>query len=555
MYKPHRLRLLGMPALSALAILLSVSIGQAATNVPVRRLSDGTFWPDNQRACSRTIDAHYAHNPWLGAARGPEIFLPDGGRYRDYSTGSIYLHPASGCAFAVINGFSSHHRAQGRHLGFIGYPVSDEMASAGVSFQFFERGSLWWTQATGVRELRHAIAAKHFDMGGPDAGVPSTDQVTEDGIGEYVHLTNDHSIFWSPVSGAHVVRSGIRAHYGMLGWDGSYLGYPITDEWCSAAPECRNTFQYGTINWTPRRGSWDVRFANANEDVMKAAAADEAIDVDIAISSVESVRSSTWNRFGRQDWIRVYISGHQTDTSVALTPQVASHIVKNVKAGERRDLNRSVFPAGDQRRTVGYGEAVAAHVVLQAGANYEFGQPTWYGDLGSFYKILDYATLRSNEGRTILFREEIAAYGARYRVNGRVVIGRPYHKRQTRLRVPIIVPSQWAGAYVWVADGWRDDAQLQFVAPTPDHPLAQFAGTWTENGHTFAIVTRSLLHNRLDISLVDPADAAAPSETALAQRPVSLYLVRGEGGYGVALAGSYPLDGQTYGIYMRKVTP
>jgi len=32
-------------------------------------------------------------------------------------------------------------------------------------------------------------------------------------------------------------------------------------------------------------------------------------------------------------------------------------------------------------------------------------------------------------------------------------------------------------------------------------------------------------------------------------------LVRGEGGYGVALAGSYPLDGQTYGIYMRKVTP
>jgi hypothetical protein len=121
--------------------------------------------------------------------------------------------------------------------------------------------------------------------------------------------------------------------------------------------------------------------------------------------------------------------------------------------------------------------------------------------------------------------------------------------------VPIIVPSQWAGAYVWVADGWRDDAQLQFVAPTPDHPLAQFAGTWTENGHTFAIVTRSLLHNRLDISLVDPADAAAPSETALAQRPVSLYLVRGEGGYGVALAGSYPLDGQTYGIYMRKVTP
>ena len=541
-------------ALTAPVISPWADVGEAATNIPVQS-RNGMFQPDSQRTCSRTIDAHRTRNPALGAARGGEVALPDGGRYRDFDRGSIYLHPGSGCAFYVINGFASHHRAQGRQLAFIGYPVSDEMSSGGVAFQYFERGSLWWSQATGVRELRHAIAAKHLDMGGPDAGIPSSDQVTDDGIGEYVHLTNDHSIFWSPVSGAHAVRSGIRAHYARLGWDSSYLGYPVTDEWCSAARECRVTFQYGTINWTSQRGSWDARFANAGEDVMKAASRDEAIDVDISIDSLESVQGTTWGQCCRTDWLRLYISGHHTDASLDPVPRVVSLVERNVKPGERRNVRKTLFPSSDPRRIVSYGETAAAHVVLQAGAQYNYGQPLGYADLGSFYKIFDYTTLRANAGRTLPFEQEIAAYGARYRLRGAAAIGRPYHKRQARPRLTSVMPARWGGDYRWVADGWSDTARLQFVPATPLQPNERFTGTWTENGRTLAVVTRSLVNNRLDISLVDATEAAAPSEAALARRPLSLYLVRGEGGYGVALAGSYQFDGHTYGIFMRKVMP
>ncbi|HZB49770.1 MAG TPA: hypothetical protein VE547_11820, partial [Mycobacteriales bacterium] len=40
--------------------------------------------------------------------------------------------------------------------------------------------------------------------------------------------TDDVSIYWSPDTGAHPVHGDIRARWAQLGWEESYLGFPVT---------------------------------------------------------------------------------------------------------------------------------------------------------------------------------------------------------------------------------------------------------------------------------------------------------------------------------------
>src|ERR1043166_210624 len=60
------------------------------------------------------------------------------------------------------------------------------------------------------------------------------------------------TILWSVGTGAHEVHGAIQHLYSILGWDGSWLGLPVSDE--SDGPEGRarfNAFEHGSIQWTP----------------------------------------------------------------------------------------------------------------------------------------------------------------------------------------------------------------------------------------------------------------------------------------------------------------
>jgi uncharacterized protein with LGFP repeats len=62
------------------------------------------------------------------------------------------------------------------------------------------------------------------------------------------------TIYWSPSTGAHVVYGGIGALYNSLGGPTSYLGLPTSDE--QGLPASRFTyFQNGKIVWTPQGGA------------------------------------------------------------------------------------------------------------------------------------------------------------------------------------------------------------------------------------------------------------------------------------------------------------
>jgi uncharacterized protein with LGFP repeats len=73
------------------------------------------------------------------------------------------------------------------------------------------------------------------------------------GAGRFNHFEGG-SIYWREAIGAHEVHGAIRDLWARLGWQSSWLGYPVTDE--HGTPDLRgSTFEHGTITWTPSGGA------------------------------------------------------------------------------------------------------------------------------------------------------------------------------------------------------------------------------------------------------------------------------------------------------------
>ncbi|MGP4018475.1 LGFP repeat-containing protein [Saccharopolyspora sp. 5N708] len=192
---------------------------------------------------------------------------PDGfGAYNHFVTpnaqhenASIYWTQPSG-PNAVRGAIRDKWAASGWERGPLGYPITDELAApdgVGRYNQFNGDGrfpaGIAWSPQTGAHSMQGVIAQRYIELSGPGGvlGYPTTDeQTTADGIGRYNHFTGagGASIYWTPWAGAHEVYGGIRARWAQLGWERSYLGYPVTGE--SNSPLGRaNEFERGFIEW------------------------------------------------------------------------------------------------------------------------------------------------------------------------------------------------------------------------------------------------------------------------------------------------------------------
>ncbi len=79
---------------------------------------------------------------------------------------------------------------------------------------------------------RH-LREKYDILGGATGvlGFPSTDGLrTPDGRGWYSHFQYG-SIYWTPQTGPMAVRGVLRDQWAALGWERSWLGYPVTDSY------------------------------------------------------------------------------------------------------------------------------------------------------------------------------------------------------------------------------------------------------------------------------------------------------------------------------------
>jgi len=149
----------------------------------------------------------------------------------------------------------------GREKGFLGQPATGELVVPNRSgrYMHFAGGSIYWSPASGAQEVHGDIREKWSSLGWETSflGYPVTDETgTPDGVGRFNHFQGG-SIYWTPETGAHEVHGDIRQKWADMGWERSFLGYPISDELDWGCDGGRvSYFQGGAIYWTPRRGAW-----------------------------------------------------------------------------------------------------------------------------------------------------------------------------------------------------------------------------------------------------------------------------------------------------------
>jgi thermolysin len=166
---------------------------------------------------------------------------------------------AVGLPFIVYGAIRVKWDALGAEAGFLGMPTTDELSTAcgGGRFNHFQGGSIYWTPATGAHEVHGAIRSKWASLGWECSflGFPLTDETTTpDGIGRFNHFQGG-SIYWTPATGAHEVHGAIRDRWASLGWERSRLGYPTSDELVWAGTGRVSRFQGGSIYWSPIFGT------------------------------------------------------------------------------------------------------------------------------------------------------------------------------------------------------------------------------------------------------------------------------------------------------------
>ena len=109
--------------------------------------------------------------------------------------------------------------------------------AAGPGFvQNFAAGAIYYTPATGARIMHGAILDRYRALGGPDGdlGFPTIDEgpgrVSPESRNSTFSAADNPVIFWTPETGAWVVRGAMNAAWDRLGGSAGALGVPVEDE-------------------------------------------------------------------------------------------------------------------------------------------------------------------------------------------------------------------------------------------------------------------------------------------------------------------------------------
>ncbi|WP_442932927.1 LGFP repeat-containing protein [Mycobacterium kyogaense] len=134
------------------------------------------------------------------------------------------------------NAITATWQATGGDTGPLG-PVSGDVYPIGAGFaQNFASGKVFFTPATGAHFMQGAILEKYESLGGPadgDLGFPTIDEGpgrAPNSVNSTFSASDNPVIFWTPDTGAHVVRGPINAAWDRLGGSSGTLGVPSEDE-------------------------------------------------------------------------------------------------------------------------------------------------------------------------------------------------------------------------------------------------------------------------------------------------------------------------------------
>ncbi|WP_448641006.1 N-acetylmuramoyl-L-alanine amidase [Geodermatophilus sp. URMC 63] len=141
----------------------------------------------------------------------------------------------------------------------LGAKTGPEQQSAGVIWQTYQGGNLYYTPATGVKLVRAGVLSAYQRAGGPASlGAPTVEErVLPDGRGVRAEFQRGF-VYWTAETGAHVVRGAIAGHWFSLGAEAGTLGYPVVDEQ-AASDGAVSRFERGAVYWSASTGPHVVR--------------------------------------------------------------------------------------------------------------------------------------------------------------------------------------------------------------------------------------------------------------------------------------------------------
>ncbi|MGY1632317.1 N-acetylmuramoyl-L-alanine amidase [Geodermatophilus sp. SYSU D01186] len=182
-----------------------------------------------------------------------------GGTYTHFQGGSIYWSPATG-ANLVKGAIYQAWAARGYELGELGFPTRNETNVPGGTYSLFQGGAIYWSPATGARMVKGAIYDAWARSGyeGGSLGFPTKDETNVRG-GTY-SLFQRGAIYWSPATGAHVVKGAIYEAWARNGYETGPLGFPTRDE-ANVRGGTYSLFQGGAIYWSSASGAHMVKGA------------------------------------------------------------------------------------------------------------------------------------------------------------------------------------------------------------------------------------------------------------------------------------------------------
>jgi uncharacterized protein with LGFP repeats/GH25 family lysozyme M1 (1,4-beta-N-acetylmuramidase) len=197
----------------------------------------------------------------LGYPTGSETCdLSESGCYQNFQNGTVTWTPARG-AFSVAGPIFASWNALTRESGTLGFPTSSQVCGlvGGGCYQNFQKGAILWSPATGAQvsptgPIRTAWGSMGFERGG--LGYPTSGVVCGLRDGGCYQNFQGGAILWSPTTGAHPSIGAIRVRYASLGYENSFLGYPVTGDACTLANGgCYQNYQHGSITWYPATGT------------------------------------------------------------------------------------------------------------------------------------------------------------------------------------------------------------------------------------------------------------------------------------------------------------
>lgn len=163
----------------------------------------------------------------------------------------------------VCGGIRDKWHSVGAWNSYLGMPINSETCGLvnGGCLSHFQGGSIYWSPATGAKVVRGGIRDKWASLGWERSflGYPTSDEICGlTGGGCYSHFQGG-SIYWSPATGPKVVLGSIRAKWQSLGSEKSFLGYPITDEVTVPGRGWYSHFQGGSIYAKAGGGTYFVK--------------------------------------------------------------------------------------------------------------------------------------------------------------------------------------------------------------------------------------------------------------------------------------------------------